>query len=119
MLDLGIEPYLAATAVAGGLAQRLVRTICSRCKTQAEPGAAEAIAYESEMQEAAEMLMEGTGCNFCGGTGFLGRTGVFEVLAVTGAIRKLVAAGASGQEIRAQAISEGMVPMRHAGMIMA
>jgi type II secretory ATPase GspE/PulE/Tfp pilus assembly ATPase PilB-like protein len=119
MLDLGIEPYLAATAIVGGLAQRLVRRVCPHCKIQTEPGAAESLAYESEMQESAEQLWEGVGCNFCGGTGFLGRTGVFEVLPVTASVRKLVSASASGQEIRTQAIAEGMVPMRHAGMLMA
>ena len=71
------------------------------------------------MQEPAEQLWEGVGCNFCGGTGFLGRTGVFEVLPVTGAIRKLISDKAGGQEVRAQGIVEGMVPMRRAGMIMA
>jgi type IV pilus assembly protein PilB len=119
LLDLGIEPYMAATAVAGGLAQRLVRRLCPHCKVQTELGAAESLAYESEMQEPAEQLWEGVGCNFCGGTGFLGRTGVFEVLPVTGAIRKLISDKAGGQEIRTQGIAEGMVPMRRAGMIMA
>ena len=119
MLDLGIEPYMAATAIVGGLAQRLVRRVCPHCKVQAEPGAAEALAYESEMQEPAERLWEGVGCNFCGNSGYMGRVGVFEVLPVTANIRKLVSASSSGQEIRAQAVAEGMIPMRHAGMLMA
>jgi type II secretory ATPase GspE/PulE/Tfp pilus assembly ATPase PilB-like protein len=71
------------------------------------------------LQESADQLWEGVGCNFCGGTGYLGRTGVFEVLPVTSSVRKLVSGSASGQEIRAQAISEGMIPMRRAGMLMA
>ena len=119
MLDLGIEPYMAATAIAGGLAQRLVRKICPHCKMGVEPGAAESLAYESEMQEEAGQLWEGPGCNFCGGTGYLGRVGVFEVLPVTAQIRRLISSSASGQEIRQQAIAEGMEPMRRAGMLMA
>ena len=119
LLDIGIEPYLAATAVAGAMAQRLVRQVCPHCSAPTELGAAEAMAYESEMQEPAENLMQAPGCNFCGFTGFIGRTGVFEVLAVSDATRKLLANGASGQEIRGQAISDGMVPLRRAGMVKA
>ena len=119
LLDMGIEPFMAATAGAGMLAQRLVRKVCPHCRAPTEPGAAEAMAYESEMQEPAGQFFEGPGCNFCGFTGFLGRVGVFEVLAVSDSIRKLVASGASGQDIRAQAISDGMVPLRRTGMMMA
>jgi general secretion pathway protein E len=119
LLDMGIEPFMAATAGAGMLAQRLVRKVCPHCRASTEPRAAEAMAYESEMQEPAGQFLEGSGCNFCGFTGFLGRIGVFEVLGVSDSIRKLVASGASGQDIRSQAISEGMVPLRHTGMMMA
>jgi type II secretory ATPase GspE/PulE/Tfp pilus assembly ATPase PilB-like protein len=61
--------------------------------------------------------MVGQGCNFCGGTGFAGRTGVFEVMALDDSVRKLVAAGASGQDIRTQALANGMIPLRRAGML--
>ena len=119
LLDLGIEPYLAATAVVGGLAQRLVRTLCHQCRVLGELSATEAMGYETEMQEPAGEFYLGQGCNFCGNTGFTGRSGVFEVLAVSEAVRKLVAAGTSGQELRNQAIADGMVPMRRAGMLKA
>ena len=119
LLDMGIEPYLAATAVTGTLAQRLVRQICSHCKAPVEPGAAEAMAYESEMQEPIEQFWQGQGCNFCGNAGFSGRTGVFEVLAVNDDIRKLVVSRASGQDIRSQALRDGMVSLRRAGMLKA
>ncbi len=117
LLDMGIEPYLAATAVAGTLAQRLVRKVCPHCKVLSDLGAAEAFAYENEMQEPAGQFLAGQGCNFCGYTGFSGRTGVFEVLAVSEATRRLVAAAASGPEIRSQALMDGMVPLRRAGML--
>ena len=119
LLDLGIEPYMAATAVAGTLAQRLVRKVCPHCKVMTEPGAAEAFAYENEMQEPAEQFLTGQGCNFCDNKGYSGRTGVYEVLSVSDSIRKLVASSASGQEIRAQALTDGMVPLRRAGMLKA
>jgi general secretion pathway protein E len=119
LLDLGVEGFLAATAVVGSLAQRLVRKVCPRCPVAREPTATEAMAYEQEMQEPATEFMVGQGCNFCNGTGFSGRTGVYEVIAVDEAIRKLIASGASGPEIRAQALLNGMIPMRRAGMLKA
>ena len=119
LLDLGIEPYLAATAVVGSLAQRLVRVVDPHCGIEVEVSATESMAYETEMQEAAPQFMVGQGCNFCGGTGYLGRTGVFEVLAISEATRKLVAAGATGQEMRNRALGDGLVPLRRAGMVKA
>jgi type II secretory ATPase GspE/PulE/Tfp pilus assembly ATPase PilB-like protein len=119
LLDLGIEPYMVATGVVGALGQRLVRKMCPHCKTRADLGAAEEMAYESEMQEPADQAFKGQGCNFCGFTGYLGRSGVFEVLTVGDDIRRLIASGVSGQDIRAQAVSDGMMPMRRAGMLMA
>lgn len=119
LLDLGVEPFLAATGVIGALAQRLVRKIDTSCEMITEPTATEAMAYEQEMQGPVEEFWAGQGCNFCNGTGYLGRTGVFEVMAVDDSIRKLIGAGSSGQEIRKQAVASGMVPLRRAGMIKA
>jgi len=116
LLDLGVEPFLAATGVIGALAQRLVRKIDPSCEAISEATATEAMAYEQEMQESAGEFWAGQGCNFCNGTGYMGRTGVFEVMAVDEPIRKLISTGASGQEMRNQAITSGMVPLRRAGM---
>ena len=57
------------------------------------------------------------GCDFCADTGYLGRTGVFEVLVVSDEIKRLLIRDASAEEIKAQAVKEGMVPLRHAGML--
>ena len=119
LLDLNIGPYLAATAVVGALGQRLVRTIDAHCKAEAELTATENMAFESEMEAVGDSFVRGQGCNFCGGTGYVGRTGVFEVLPVSEATRKIIASGSSGHELREQAISEGMVPLRRAGMLKA
>lgn len=116
LMDIGIEPYLAATAVVGIAAQRLVRMVCAHCKTESEIEPAEREAYFSETGEDVATFASGRGCNFCGFTGFLGRTGVFEVLPVSEATRKLVASGASGHEIRRQGMSEGLSPLRRTGM---
>ena len=119
LLDLGVEPFLVATGVIGSFAQRLVRKVDPQCQILTEPTATEAMAYEQEMQEPAHAMMVGQGCNFCNGTGFSGRTGVFEVMAVDENIRKLISSGASGPEIRTQALKNGMIPLRRAGMLKA
>ena len=119
LLDLGVEPFLVATGVIGSFAQRLVRKVDPQCQISTEPTATEAMAYEQEMQEPAHPMMVGQGCNFCNGTGFSGRTGVFEVMAVDESVRKLIALGSSGPEIRTQALKNGMIPLRRAGMMKA
>ena len=83
LLDLNIEPYLAATAVVGTLGQWLVRTIDAHCEVEVELTASESMAFESAIEGAADSFVRGQGCNFCGGTGYVGRTGVFEVLPVS------------------------------------
>ena len=119
LLDLGVETFLAATGIVGSLAQRLVRKVCPQCQILTDPSVTEAMAYEQEMQETAEQFKVGQGCNFCGDTGFSGRTGVFEVLTVDDSLRKLISAGAAGPELRAQALSTGMISMRRSGMLLA
>lgn len=119
LIDIGIEPYLAATAVVGVAGQRLVRKVCPHCVVATDLDTAEKSAYEAKGGQGVDGFVSGTGCNFCGFTGFLGRTGVFEVLAVTEDTRALVASGASGQVIRRQAINEGMNSLHAVGMIKA
>ena len=119
LTELGAEAYLVATSVLGVVAQRLVRKVCEHCAVPTEPGARESIVYEQEMQEAAGAFPVGQGCNFCGWTGYSGRTGVFEVLAVGPEERELIRTGVSGQQIRERAIANGMIPLRRAGLIKA
>ncbi|MCH8279627.1 MAG: type II/IV secretion system protein [Chloroflexi bacterium] len=119
LLDLGVEPFLAATGVVGALAQRLVRVVDHSCQVLTEPSATEAMAYEQEMQQPTGEFWAGQGCNFCNGTGFSGRTGVFEVMAVDETMRKMISGGISGQELRTQALANGMISLRRAGMIKA
>ncbi len=117
LLDLGVEPFLLVSAVIGVVAQRLVRSVCSRCRTLAPPPPEEQFAYEKEMGETAPELHYGEGCNFCSDTGYRGRTGVFEVLVVSEEIRRLLLKGSSASEVKAQALKEGMIPMWRDGMM--
>lgn len=117
LLDLGVEPFLLVSAVIGVVAQRLVRCVCSRCRALAPPPQEEQFAYEKETGETARELYYGEGCNFCAGTGYRGRTGVFEVLVVREEIRRLLLKGASASEVKAQALKEGIIPMWRDGMM--
>jgi type IV pilus assembly protein PilB len=119
LLDLGVESFSVSSGLIGVVAQRLVRKICPHCKTLTAPTATEAIMYEQEMQQPAGEFYSGRGCNFCSGTGFLGRLGVFEVLLVTDEIRSLILRNANAAQIKEQAIKEGTVPLRRDGMLKA
>jgi len=117
LLDLGVEPFYISSAVVGAVSQRMVRRVCPHCRSLSEPPVEERLAYEEEIGERPEQLYHGAGCNFCANTGYLGRTAVFEVLLLSEEIRRLLLKGASSGEMRAQAIREGMIPMRRDGML--
>jgi general secretion pathway protein E len=117
LIDLGVEPYLIATALVGVVAQRMVRRVCPHCRALAPADPEEQMAYEQEMEERRTGFYYGTGCNFCANTGYLGRAGVFEILVISEEIRRLLLTGAGGDSIRAQAVKDGVVPMRRDGML--
>ncbi|MEA3459157.1 MAG: ATPase, T2SS/T4P/T4SS family [Chloroflexota bacterium] len=117
LMDLGVEPFLITSAVVGIVAQRLVRRVCPHCRVLREAPEEERLIYEDEMGEKRAKFYYGTGCNFCANTGYLGRIGVYEIMVMSEEIRRLVLRGASADEIKAQAIKEGMVPMWRDGML--
>ena len=116
LLDLKIEPFLIASAVIGVVAQRMVRRICPDCRRPIEAPAVEQMAYEKEVGEKQTEFFYGTGCKSCAYTGYLGRTGMFEILRVSDKIGMMVVNRASSGEIRAQALKEGMMSMISDGM---
>lgn len=117
LVDLGIEPYLISNTLIGVVGQRMVRRICPHCFALSQPSREESIAYYLEIPEERTTFYRGAGCNFCSNTGYLGRTGIFEVLVMSGEIRQMLVAKASAGEIRAQALREGMVTLRRDGML--
>jgi general secretion pathway protein E len=117
MIDLGIEPFLISSALIGVVAQRMVRRICPYCSRPTEVSAEEREAYEQEMKEERSEFMIGAGCNFCAGTGYLGRTGIFEVLVVSDTIRRMIVKNLESSEIRDQAHKEGTFSLWHDGML--
>jgi type IV pilus assembly protein PilB len=115
-LDMGIEPFLVASAVVGVVAQRLVRRVCARCSTEYEPRGEELAFYQSVRGRAPEALPQmGTGCPRCALTGFYDRTGVFECLQLDDRLRELVVRRATHAELRDTAVAGGMRTLQEAG----
>ena len=112
-LDMGIESFLLASSLTGVVGQRLVRRNCPRCTEPYEPPVEETMFVEKVLGEvpAAAKFMRGKGCSFCRDTGFFERVGVYEVLTVTDAIRRLMVEHAGQSEVRSMAVSEGMRPL--------
>ncbi len=117
MVDLGVEPFLIASALIGVVTQRMVRRVCPYCSRPTEVEEDERAAYERELKEERKEFVVGTGCNFCTNTGYLGRTGIFEVMVVTEAIRRMIIRNAGSDEMRAQATEDGMLSLWHDGML--
>jgi len=117
LANLGVERYLVASGVIGIVAQRLVRCICPHCKVLTRPTEEQRAAYRSVLGEQLTQYYIGEGCNFCRQKGYMGRTGVFEVLVMSGATQQLLLQGASASEIKADAEKRGMIPMRRDGML--
>jgi len=115
LLDMGVEPYLVASAIEAVVAQRLVRRLCPTCRKPVTPDPA--LLEEIGFPRAAvgQTLYEPAGCERCRKTGFAGRCGIFELLPVTEAVRSLVTGRASASQIRRQALADGMRPLREDG----
>jgi general secretion pathway protein E len=117
LADLGIESFLLASALVGVAAQRMVRKVCPNCHTEMPVSIECQEAYFEETGEHRKTFVYGKGCQLCANTGYLGRTAVMELLTVSDEIKRLLLTGASTAELRAKAIQEGMVLMRHDGML--
>jgi len=117
LIDLGVEPSLIAATLVGAVAQRMVRRICLDCRAPYQPSATELAAYSEEIKEKTAIFNQGSGCNLCAGTGYRGRTALFELLVMSEEIRKMVLNNASASDIKAQALREQMVTMKHDGMM--
>jgi general secretion pathway protein E len=117
LVDLKVEPFLIATCLIGVAAQRMVRRVCPDCGRLMEAPLVEQLAYEKATGEKKTEFRYGVGCEACSYTGYLGRTGIFEIMQVTDNIRKLIVTGANSSEIRKQAFEDGMVSLMKDGML--
>ena len=125
LLDMGAEPFLLASSVNGVVGQRVVRKICENCKIgyDAPQEVAENIKQvlgnllPSNIRSGSVKIFKGQGCASCGKVGYLGRTGIFEVLIVSQKIAKEMLERVTSQDIESTAISEGMVTMKQDGYL--
>src|SRR6266850_4198501 len=109
--DMGCEPYLVASVLNGVLAQRLVRRICQACRAPDHPDPAELLALGITDATDAE-LFRGKGCDECRGTGYRGRTGIYELFKISDATRGLIVKRVPAGEIRHHAVEHGMATLR-------
>ncbi len=110
--DMGLEPFLVASAVTGVIGQRLLRRVCDACKKPYSPPSSQVRLVASELRTNDATFMKGEGCNQCSGTGYLGRIGVYELLVVSDKIRELIVDKAAHNVVRKIAIDEGMRTMQ-------
>jgi type II secretory ATPase GspE/PulE/Tfp pilus assembly ATPase PilB-like protein len=116
LIDMGVEPFLVSAAVRAFLAQRLVRRLCVHCKKPRE------VPADLRMELGIPMNLEGQafaskGCDRCRGTGFSGRLAIYEIVVLTQALQELVAHSSQNNELKAQAVKDGYIPMRGYGWI--
>lgn len=115
--DMGVAPYLIASSVIGVLAQRLVRQICTRCRSQYTPHPVELEQLGLSENDAEKMTFHrGRGCAHCRNTGYYGRVGIFELMAMDNDIRHLIMSAATASDLRAAAIKGGMRTLRDDGL---
>jgi general secretion pathway protein E len=114
LIDLGVEPFLLKSTLRAVIAQRLVRLLCDRCKTQRVVNDADFDVdprLETLGFKVGEAIFDPKGCERCGGVGYRGRSGVFEVLDVTGEVRDLIGPNAESGALDAAAMKAGMTTM--------
>ena len=117
LLDLGIEPFLVASALIGVVSQRMIRQTCPDCTHPVEAPLIEQTIYRKEVGEERSEFLYGNGCKSCAHTGYQGRTGLFEILHMSDEIRSMLLSGTTAAQLRVQAIKEGMTPLIKDGML--
>ncbi len=117
LMNMGIEPFLVASAVNLICAQRLVRRVCENCAEEqpTPPPALEEIGFDAEQADTV-VPRRGVGCERCRETGYKGRVGLYEVLQVTDDVKEMILMGASTLDLRKKAIEDGMLTLRHSGL---
>jgi len=117
LINMGIEPFLVASAIRLVQAQRLIRRLCSSCKTIGKIPAQTLIEIGFSPEEAKSVqINEPKGCDKCNNTGYKGRVGLFEVMEIDEEIKEMVMIGASTSELRQKAKEKGMLTLRQSGL---
>ena len=119
LINIGVQPFLVASALLGAVAQRLTRTICPKCGCAAEPDE-RLLKHLSSLPEYSEdklNIRKGKGCQNCNNKGFMGRKAVYEILTISQEIKKLTIQNCGSDSIKQQAIKEGMHTLKKAGLL--
>ncbi|MBC8135672.1 MAG: Flp pilus assembly complex ATPase component TadA, partial [Fibrella sp.] len=119
LMDMGVEPFLIASATVGILAQRLLRRVCEKCKMPYEPpkDAIKRLGMNlDDIDRSKVTFFRGRGCDACKGSGYKGRVGCYELMPVTDKVRELILAHASAYAIREAAVEAGMKSMKEDAM---
>ncbi len=117
LFDLGVYPFLASGVLLGVVAQRLVRKVCVHCAVEEALTSEQVDALRIRGAEGRSLrVKKGQGCVRCRGTGYRGRVGIFEVMPITPRMRKLIEAKAPAQEIKREALNDGMLTLREYGI---
>jgi type IV pilus assembly protein PilB len=118
LTNLGIPRYLVASTLIGVIAQRLIRLVCSRCKTAAPASVRDLEALRNHGEAVGDSsLYYGKGCPYCGYTGYYGRSSLFEMLEITPSLRDQICRGISEHDIRAEALSDHMRSLWQDGLM--
>ena len=115
MIEMGVEPFLVCSTLIGSMAQRLVRRVCSKCKSEYEPDR-EKLPKDFQLDTSAKLL-RGTGCPYCRNTGYRGRSGLYELMVMTDGISHKIMERAPSPEIVAMARSSGLRLLRDDGWV--
>jgi type IV pilus assembly protein PilB len=117
LIDMGVEPFLISSSLMAVLGQRLVRSICKKCRTPFEPTEGQLAMLNLSPHDIGEKVFYyGRGCNTCNDTGYKGRKGIFELLPISEAIRLLINERAPTVVLRQKAVELGMVTLREDGL---
>jgi type IV pilus assembly protein PilB len=117
LVDMGVEPFLISSSLMAVLAQRLVRTICKKCRTPFEPTENQLSLLNLSPHDIGDKAFYyGRGCQNCNDTGYRGRKGIFELLVINDAIRNLINERAPSVVLRQKAVELGMVTLREDGL---
>jgi type IV pilus assembly protein PilB len=118
LLDLGLEPFMVTAAIEGIVAQRLVRKICPKCKTEYSPTEEQLLELDLKPEEVSgKTFYFGKGCENCNKTGYKGRQGLYEIMVLDDDMRDQIVKQASTQVLRAEARKRGMRPLRQSGLM--
>ncbi len=117
MRDMGVEPFLITATVEGILAQRLVRKICTNCRTEYDPGPEQLMELNLTKEEVAgRKFYFGAGCDKCNNLGFKGRCGLYELIVMDDEIRDLISGASSTDQLRQACRRKGFMTLREAGL---